>query len=496
MAGCTKNFDNTNTDPTKLSEMTSATVGNAFALTIYRGLYGDPGLYQLARNLFADYYSQLFAVRDAGIRSDRYVIVQDWIISQWNCMYTVTWPTLKQILELTAKTDTEANALAKIWKVFVFHSNTDFYGPIPYSQAGKGEVSIPYDSQHDIYYDFFTLLDEATASLAAADQTKKPFGDNDLIFHGDIGQWRRFANSLRLRLALRISKIDPQKAKEEAEKAVAAGVMVTNLHSAFMKVNANTVNGLNVITDWGEGFVMSATMESYLRGFKDPRMPVYFSPGRVSGVYRGIRNGLTAEQMNSSPLNAAGAASNLGPRFLADQQTTNPLFVMYAAESFFLRAEGAVNGWNMGGTAEDLYRQGIQTSMEQWGITDQSKIDAYINGTSKPIALSDYLKSPAVSDIPVKFAAIEEQQRQQIGTQKWLSIYPDGIEAWAEVRRTGYPKLYPVVNSDNPDIAATELIRRFPYLDYEKQTNALAEQKGVELLGGPDKPTTRLWWNP
>ena len=496
LLSCTRHFDELNSNPLLLTEMTPATVGNAFARTQYEGLYSHPGLYQLARNLFMDYYSQYFAVRDAGIRSDRYVIVQDWIIVQWNCMYTVTWPTLKQVLEATEAMDPDAHAIAKIWKAYVFHSHTDFYGPVPYHEAGKGTTSIPYDSQRDIYYDLFNLLDEAVATLTSADQSRTPFGVNDLVYQGNIGQWRRFANSLRLRLALRISNVEPEKAREEAEKAVAAGVMELNAHNAFMTVNANTVHGLNVISDWGEGFVMSATMESYLKGYNDPRMAEYFSPGVNSGEYRGIRNGLTGEQINSSPLNAPGAASNVGPRFHVSQQTENPFFVMYAAESYFLRAEGALNGWSMGGTATELYEQGIRVSMEQWGITDNTAIQNYINGTGVPVALDDYMESPAVSDVPVQFAADEPRRRQQIATQKWLALYPDGIEAWAEVRRTGYPELYPVVNSDNPDIPAGQFIRRIPYVDYEKQTNGAAVVGGVALLGGPDVPTTRVWWNP
>ncbi len=495
LAGCTSHFDRLNTNPLLITEVTPATVGNAFARAQYEGLYSHPGLYQLARNLFFDYYSQYFAVRDANIRSDRYVIVQDWIIVQWNCMYTVTWPTLKVVLETTADTDPAAHAVAQIWKVFVFHSHTDFYGPVPYSEAGKGTTSIPYDSQQDIYHDFFTLLDEAVGTLSATDPARKPFGVNDLVYQGDVAQWIRFANSLRLRLALRISGVEPEKARVEAEKAVAAGVMETNAHNAFMTVNANTVHGLNVISDWGEGFVMSAAMESYLKGYDDPRMAEYFSPGVNSGEYRGIRNGLSTAQLASSPKNTAGAASNVGPRFHVGRQTSNPFFVMYAAESYFLRAEGALNGWNMGGSPTDLYAAGIRTSMHQWGITDETIVGDYIDGTGTPVALDDMLASAAVSDVAVRFAADEATRRQQVATQKWLALYPDGIEAWAEVRRTGYPTLYPVVNSDNPDIPAGQFIKRIPYVDYEKQTNGPALAEGLRLLDGPDVPTTRVWWN-
>ena len=169
---------------------------------------------------------------------------------------------------------------------------------------------------------------------------------------------------------------------------------------------------------------------------------------------------------------------------------------MYSAEAYFLRAEGAVNGWSMDGTAKDLYEDGIKTSMQQWGITDNTEIDNYINGTSKPIALNDFLNSPAVANIPVAFAADAATQRQQIATQKWIALFPDGIEGWAELRRTGYPKLYPVANSDNPDVPKDSIMSRFTFLNYEYQTNGKAvQQTGIPLLNGPDKASTHVWWD-
>lgn len=493
LPGCTKRFDSLNSDPTTISAVTPATAGNAFALAQYNGIYGDAGIYQLARNLFVDYYSQYFAIADQSTRSDRNVIVQDWIISQWATVYSGTWPTLKVVMDITEKTDPAAHAITKIWKVYVFHSNTDFYGPIPYFQAGKGTTSIPYDSQQDIYHDFFKLLDEAVAALKQADRSKHPFGTNDLIFHGDIDKWIKLANTLRLRLALRISGPELQRAKEEAEKAVAAGVMTATADDAMMDVGPNSNNGLNVISSWNY-FRMSASMESYLKGFEDPRMPVYFRPAAISGEYHGIRNGLTAAQIGD-PKNNVRALSDVGPRFDPSKAATTRIMVMYAAEAYFLRAEGALNGWNMGGTAQELYEKGIATSMDQWGVTDAAVIKLYQQGTTTPVKLNDYLSSPAVADIPVKFSAMPEKQRQQILTQKWIALYPDGIEAWAEIRRTGYPLLYPVVNSDNPDVPKGQIIRRFPFLDYEKQTNTRAVQEAQPLLGGPDKPTTPVWWN-
>lgn len=491
--GCTKRFDELNTDPTTFSGLTAATIPNAFAKAEYQGIYGDPGIYELARALFPDLWSQFFANVDPNIKSDRYVIVQDWIISQWSSVYTVTWPTLKQVIEATEKTQPEANAVAKIWKAYIWHYQTDFYGPVPYFQAGKGSLSIPYDSQEAIYDDLFKTLDTAIAVLEGANQALTPYGSNDLIFHGSIPAWKKLANSLRLRLALRISKVDAGRAEQEAVKAVTSGVMAGNGDNAFMDVGPNSVNGLNQMSPW-EGARMSASMESYLKGYNDPRMTEYYSPA-ADGLYHGVRNGLTAAQLAASSMNSPDNTSNVGPRYSPDSQTTNKLTVMYAAETYFLRAEGALNGWNMGDNAKNLYEQGIRLSMQQWGVTDNTAIDNYIQGTSTPIALSDYLNSPAVASIPVKFGATEAIQRQQIATQKYISLFPDGIEAWAEVRRTGWPVLYPVANSENAEVTAPNMISRFDFLDYEYQTNGKAVQAAIPLLGGEDKANTKVWWN-
>ena len=492
-SNCTKKFDELNTDPTTFSSLTPATIPNAFAKAEYQGIYGDPGIYELARALFPDYWCQFYA--DAyGAPTDRYVIVQDWIISQWNSVYTVTWPTLKKVIEATQNTDAGANAIAKIWKAYIFHYHTDFYGPVPYSHAGNGDLSIPYDSQKDIYYDLFNTLDSAVTTLQSLDQTQTPYGDNDLIFHGNIPKWIKLANTLRLRLAMRISFVEPGKAKEEAEKAYSLGVMTSNDDNAMMDVADNSPNGLSLMSPW-EGFRMSASMESYLKGYTDPRMKVYYSPA-ASGQYRGLRNGLTSAQLSADPRNSLDSTSNIGALWVPDDASTNKLTVMYSAEAYFLRAEGALNGWNMGGTAQELYEQGIRTSLQQWGIADNTAIENYINGTSTPIALNDYFNSPAVASIPVKFSASVEEQRQQILTQKWIALFPDGIEAWAEVRRTGYPKLYPVANSDNPDVPKDSIIKRFLFVPYEYQTNNKAVvETGVPLLGGPDKSSTPVWWD-
>lgn len=494
ISGCTKHFEELNTDPTTFSELTTATIPNAFAKAQYQGIYGDPGIYQLVRNLFVDYWSQYYAVVDPGIPTDRFVLRADWVFYQWSSLYSNAWPTLKLVIDATEGTDPEANAIAKIWKAYIFHSCTDWYGPIPYSQAGNGQLNVPYDSQEAIYDNMLKMLDTAVTALKAAEQSRLVYGTSDLIFHGSIPKWVKLGNTLRLRLAMRISGVDADRAREEAEAAVASGVMTDNEDNALMDVGPSSPNGLNLMSPWG-GFRMSASMESLFKGYDDPRMPEYYSPAPNTGEYSGLRNGLSVAELAASPKNQGDNLSNVGPRFDVTKANENRLTVMYAAEAYFLRAEGALNGWNMGGTAQELYEEGIATSMRQWGITDEGVINDYITGNSLPAALTDYLNSPPVTDVPVLFSSDPDVQREQVGTQKWIALFPDGIEAWSEIRRTGYPRLYPLVNSDNPDLPVPQYIRRFPYIENEYLTNFIAVQNAVSMLNGPDKPSTRVWWN-
>ena len=175
------------------------------------------------------------------------------------------------------------------------------------------------------------------------------------------------------------------------------------------------------MSDWNE-FRMSASMESVMIGYQDPRLPVYWLPDGATdtnpggnGKYDGLRNGLTSTQLTQS-VNAPTANAKAGKRWSSPSFAGNanylatPQNVMCAAEAYFLRAEGALLGWNMGGTAQELYQGGITNSMKQWGITDAAAIEAYINSTNTPIAPNDYLNSPPVSDAPVKFAADLKQK--------------------------------------------------------------------------------------
>ncbi|MEZ4987117.1 MAG: SusD/RagB family nutrient-binding outer membrane lipoprotein [Saprospiraceae bacterium] len=498
LGGCTDDFEELNVDQTKLSVLGANEYPFLFSKAQSSASYAF-WRYQVAQNLFADLYAQYYATTATYFPSDRNVIRMDWMQWHWRPIYTDCVPQLKVLLNELEPSSPEY-ALADIMWVYAFHRLTDYYGPVPYFQAGEPLAVVPYDSQEAIYMDFFERLGKAVTVLQS-NTDKTPYGSFDLIYGGDVNKWIEFANSLRLRLAMRISSADPTKAKAEAEAAVSAGVITNVANDAYMyKTSAgDDVNGLSGISVWNE-FRMSAAMESALKGYNDPRMQVYFQPASETGTYEGLRNGLSAAQLGEL-VNTSNYNSNVGTRWVTGGGSAwarvgeTPQNILHASEVYFIRAEGALKGWNMGGSAQELYNAGIDASMRQWGITDNAAIQAYQNLESTPVAPQDFLNSPALNNAPVKWAADEATQRLQIATQKWLALFPDGIEAWADMRRSGLPVLYPVANSDNGDLPNGERPRRIPFIDYEKNTNSDAVEAAASLLGGPDKATTPLWWD-
>jgi hypothetical protein len=513
---CTKTFKDTNTNKNTIATIGPSTLPFLFSHAEDLATV-NAGNYQVAQNLFADQYCQYFACEATYFPSDRLVIRQDWVGANFNPYYSGVLPALQTVFANTDSLSAE-HAMGEVIWVLAFHKATDYWGPIPYFSAGKIAVSVAYDPQSAIYDDFFKRLTAAVAVLKTH-AGANAYGAYDLIYAGAVDKWVKFANTLRLRLALRISKVDPTRAKTEAEAAVASGVMTTSAtDDAFIirsSVNGDN-NGLSIMSDWNE-FRMSATMASVLKGYQDPRTAQYFLPSDKSGNptpgifanYHGLRNGLSVDQLGLDQ-NLAAANSHQGARWSSTgvtvggtvvglaNYTSTPQNVIETAEAYFLRAEGAMLGWNMGGqTPQQLYEAGITQSLNQWGIADATAISNYINSPNMPVAPGDALNSPAVSNVPIKWSTDPAVQLQQIMTQKWLALYPDGMEAWADWRRSHAMKLYPVANSDNPLITntATQWIRRIPFLDSEKQNNKDGVATGVTALGGADNVLTPLWWD-
>lgn len=482
-------------------------LGQQFAQAQFHGVRGNAGGggLQIGKSLFADLYAQYFATTAENFDSDRNVPVANWLNSAWNYPYGTPGPQIQGIIDFTEEKNLPVlNAISKIWKAYVFHTTTDYWGPIIYTQFGNGEISVAYDSQQEVYNAMFADITEGIDVLED-NLSATPFVGHDLIYDGNATQWVKFANSLRLRLAMRIVYADESLARTHAEAAIShpIGVIEENADNALVATGTNSRNPMNTITNWGE-FRMSATMESFLNGYEDPRADRMFNEPtdpNYSG-YRGLRNGLTRPEKG---VTINSLYSDMNDRWLPANSGGYPgIEVMRAAEVWFLRAEGSLRGWNMGiSSAQIAYETGIRADMEdsEYGAVDPADINDYISSTATP---TDYTNADqpnwdieAMTNIPVAWdtGGIFERNLEQIITQKWIALYPDGMEAWAEARRTGYPQMFPRIESGNPNVAADEMMRRVPFVDNEYSNNAAAVEAAVGLLGGPDNAATKLWWD-
>ncbi|KAA2241826.1 SusD/RagB family nutrient-binding outer membrane lipoprotein [Chitinophaga agrisoli] len=514
-SSCTKNYEDYNTDPTGLTEDQLKPdfnyIGGFFPQiqsSIYFNFNNTTADYQLQQNLNADVYSGYMMSPNpfrSNISNLTYALVDGWNGSAFALAYNRVMSPIQEVKRRGAdKVAPDFWGVALILKVEAMHRVTDIYGPIPYTQYGQGGSSSVYDSQETIYKAFFQELDVAIANLKAYIAAKPgatPFAKFDMLYGGDYKQWIKFANSLRLRLATRVNKIAPALAKTEGEKALAdnGGLLENNNDNALVS-GFGIKHPLFTITNkdaWSD-ISMGASMDVYLNGFHDPRIGKYFDPASdFAGQYKGIRIG---SDVPAKP--GYAGFSTLAYATTKTFRDNTPLQLMTAAEVFFLRAEAALNNWaNPGGTAQDLYERGITTSLTQWGVADQAA--EYINdAVSKPIPYVDPKtaanNAPAPSAITIKWdeAATPAVKLERIITQKWIAIFPEGEEAWAEFRRTGYPKLLTVVNNrSNNTIDTDKQIRRLAFPQAEYLANQAEVQKAIQLLGGPDNGGTRLWWD-
>ncbi|MDR0729071.1 MAG: SusD/RagB family nutrient-binding outer membrane lipoprotein [Prevotellaceae bacterium] len=419
----------------------------------------------------------------------------NWNRVLFNDVITGVYPYYDQLRAITD--DPVALALAQLYRVAAMHRVTDAYGPIPYSKVGASEnsdaLATAYDSQEDVYKNMLADLNEVIRVLTEnryADASYYAKFDN--VYSGVIERWAKLANSLKLRIAIRMAYAAPALAKTTAEEAVGhpIGVIVDNADNAFLQVVKNPWD--LQVNDWNDARA-NADIVSYMNGYQDPRREKYFTLSTFSGGgYVGMRGGVIATAKD--PLLPCSKPIVSGP--------TEPMLWMNAAEVAFLKAEGAWRGWNMGGsTAEALYNEGITLSFGQYGLAGAN--DYLNNATSIPAAYTYPLGNAAYnfgpnSGITIKWdnAATDEQKLERIITQKWIAIFPLGNEAWAEFRRTGYPKFATVVtNSSNGTVAAGAFIRRLVFPDTEYQRNAANVAEAVRLLGGPDSQGTKLWWD-
>lgn len=500
---CTNNFDEFNTNPDEVTEnmanWDNARTGSFF-LQMQKNVIPIDGAaaFQVIEVMTGDNYVGYFGTSSPNINSaGRYSWSgnRNWPGMMFTGAYSGVMNPWRELKKAINNENDPRYAVVQILKIANMHRVTDTYGPVPYLKFGI-DKEVMYDSQKDIYYNFFEELERAVRVLdiPAANGTKI-FEEWDCVYGGDTKLWVKFANTLRLRLAIHLSNVDPTKSKEEIVKVIKAphGFLETKNDMAELKhvhPIATYESPWYVIDGWNE-ISLGATLDSYMNGYNDPRLPVYFR-ATSDNKYRGLRSGLpstiskdtyTKDELFSRPVVSA----------------TGNVIWMRASEVCFLKAEAALR-WpelNIGGTAQDFYEAGVRLSFNENGV---SGADDYLQSTSVPADYEDVINSsyssPALSDVPVKW--IENNRRknlEQIITQKYIALFPVGQEAWTDFRRTGYPKVFEPVITENSSVSKSVQIRRLPYPVSEYDTNKAAVNAAQEKLGGPDNPGTRVWWD-
>ena len=466
--------------------------------------------YQTAYNLAADCWSGYFGQNNnwGGPNNLNYFLKDGWVASSYTESYSTVVPLWQ---DLKGKTETqfpEVFALAQILKISAWHKATDMFGPIPYKEAGKGLITVPYDSQEEVYKAMFKELSDAIEVLTkyADNGNSKLLPNADAVYAGDVHKWVVYANSLMLRLAMRVYYADAALSKKYALQAVnhSYGVMKSKDDEAKMERGASLEfkNNLDVLINQYNECRMGSSMLAYLGGYQDPRLPKYFNTSTVSqavtvgtyGKYSGVPTGHDVSSNDAFKDSSRPAITS-----------TTPTYWMRASEVYFLLAEAALHGFAVGGTAESLYEKGIEMSFEENGIAS-SEVADYMSSGLKPSAYSFHLTNPGVNvDVPAvteattAWSGTDEEKLEKIMIQKWIALYPNGQEAWTEYRRTGYPKLHSTItNYSNGEVDSEVGIRRMRF-PTNKSTSAedIANLESARKLlrGGLDKAGTRLWWD-
>ena len=519
---CTGRFKDLNTDNTGITDEDMQVDLNHLGIplnVIQQGIYfnydygkGKNWPYQLMQNLSADMFSGYmhdYKPLNGGSHNSDYNLQDGWNGTLWENTYAYIMPQIKRLEDSTRLKYPAVYAVTEILKVEVMHRVSDYYGPVIYTSFGNKKMIYQPDTQQDVYHYFLDDLKTAVGILEnyvnLADYTPE-FSRFDLLLDGKVESWIRFANSLRLRLAIRLAMADPDKARQEFADALAGPLGVFEEPTQLVAVTtdeeySNPLGEINRV--WGEVY-MNASMESILNGFDDPRREAFFEPcpddvllqdrdGRDSvrsplkGQYRGIRQGTMFAHTLYSALS----------KIYVNVQT-KPI-LMTAAEVWFLRAEAALRGW----TTEDpgiCYEQGIRCSFSQWQVPG---VETYLQSDCRAADFEDAftpennIKARCLVTPRWDDAASDEMKLERIITQKWLAVFPEGCEAWAEQRRTGYPRLFPVRynNSRNGCVDTEKMIRRLNYPSSILDSDNGQYEMLVNALGGPDHAGTPLWWD-
>ncbi|SFW86879.1 SusD/RagB family nutrient-binding outer membrane lipoprotein [Chitinophaga sancti] len=522
-ASCTKNFLEINTDPTQ----TSADLYNPnYLLTSAQHAFSSQGYNMF---LFEGFWTQIMSSTSSLTSNylsngDKYVATSgtsDYQGRIWNTDYgstdqynTGAGNLVAEAITLTKNDPSKANltAICMIMKAMILQQVTDVYGDVPYSQAfqGKQGVSQPaYDTQEGIYTSIFNDLTTAIGMLDAS----KTAVTGDLYYGGDVTKWKKFAYSLMLRAAMRLTKVSPATAQTWAEKAVAGGVFSSTADDAYINVQSTNNHDNAQARVYGTDLYQtrwSKTLIDYLKANSDPRLGVVSevpqaglkankltAAGDMTAANQlGLPNGY---DLNGGPTDVTKAPNYAGSTGTGDDETplgkysrplasvyTNlnaPIFVLTYAQTELLLAEAAARGWNVGGTAATHYAAGTVA-----GLTSLSTLGA-------ALTISSATATAWVATHPLDITSTAASLKQ-INEQYWATtgIQFNYIETWFNWRRSGYPVLTPVVYDGN--FSGGQIPRRQLYPVSEATLNGANYKTAVGRLSGGDNWTSRVWWDP
>ncbi len=462
---------------------------------------------QAIQSTVEQFYGQWFNLEFAGLftqhwakiqylEEDLYELRPATIDGWWTTLYASSLKDWQTIVEKGQESDVFVNheATGRTMKAFTGHIMTDIWGDIPWSEALQGDAEEPittpsYDAQADIYT---ALVGELDAALGLFDPAARTWGSEDLLFGGDIDGWMRFANSLKLRLAVRASDVAPAQATTWINEVLAhpAGLILDNADNASLEFLSAAPNQNPLYENWFGGrddHAVSSTLINMLAALNDPRLPVYAEPaandsvemgGHVvyeGEVYRGMTNGTPEEDV--PPINTMSRIGHhwRGP---GTQGASTPAYLMTAAEVRFLLAEVAQQGLvaaPLGQTAAQHYNAGVTASLSMWDGADGVSITA--------TDITAYLAQPGVA---------YDGSLERIIEQKWIALYTNGPEAYAEVRRTGFPDEVQARTAHAYDFVPG----RVPYPDVEQSLNR--DKWEAARAAQPDNDGTytgTIWWD-
>lgn len=421
-----------------------------------------------------------------------------------------SWNDIRKIAEQSEEPyDREVFAIANIVRVASWLRATDVFGPIVYTKAGSGDIAPVLDSQEVVYKSMLADLAKSVEVLGKAPANL--LANYDLIYGGKVQNWIKLANSLMLRMGVRVHFKDEVLAKEYIAKALDVrngGVIESKGEEAKIQ-SSDKMPLLNSmiasVGDYSETR-MGTTIWSYLTGYNDPRISVLFTKGSYYGKDDYFPIAPTNKISKKEGLNTAQYAAR--PKI----EASSPLYWMRASEVYFLKAEAVLYGLAMG-DAKSLYEAGVAMSFTENGVGDAT---AYLAQTAKPADMTrdiykygstwdSYSCNLSVGNTSPKWdnynssslLTEKEQQLQKIITQKYLALYPNAVEAWTEYRRTGFPYLMKPFDTQAADRIEAEadclVPERFRFAPSEYSSNPNMSQVPA-LLGGKDMGSTKLWW--